>query len=49
MNDRTATYLASLRETISKIESGELEASNYTAMAEAARSGNKNYPTGRYT
>lgn len=49
MNDKTAAFLCAMRATLKKIESGELEASNYTAMAEAARQGDSCYPTGRYT
>lgn len=49
MNEKTAAFLCAMRATLAKIESGELEASSYTAMAEAARQGNSCYPTGRYT
>jgi hypothetical protein len=49
MNDKTAAFLCAMRSTLDKIERGELEASSYTAMAEAARQGNNCYPTGRYT
>jgi hypothetical protein len=49
MNDKTAAFIASIRSTLDRIETGDLEAASYTAMAEAARSGDKNYPTGRYT
>jgi len=49
MNDKTAAFLASIRSTLDRIETGDIEAVSLTATAESARSGDKNYPTGRYT